>query len=269
MRKLKFIVRASFLLSAFALMFFLGGCSTSQSQSSIDETNTAGYNVSDLDNYGEWVNIDKYGRVWHPYTVNDWMPFDNGHWLYADANWTWVSYEPFGWIVYHYGCWYDDPIYGWVWIPSDGLWSPANVVWLDYGEYVGWAPLGPRGIAYGNPWERNQSHYWHIVRRSDFTKDNVRDYRITNLVRNENDGRKYANRPPERKLIERDLGRPVPEVSLKRKSVQLQKRNLERMDLPPKENKRVEMNSSRVRKEVLIPREKYHTRRNNKNLSKN
>jgi hypothetical protein len=114
------------------------GCYTSGVGYTDSGAAPAAYNIDDLNAYGEWVPLDNYGRGWRPYAVADWMPFDNGHWAYADGAWTWISYEPFGWMVYHYGYWYNDPIYGWAWIPSDESWSPAR---------VGWAPLPPPGAS--------------------------------------------------------------------------------------------------------------------------
>ena len=35
----------------------------------------------------------------------DWAPYTDGYWAYTDGGWTWVSYEEFGGIVYHYGRW--------------------------------------------------------------------------------------------------------------------------------------------------------------------
>ncbi|MCX7916289.1 MAG: hypothetical protein N3A53_08330, partial [Verrucomicrobiae bacterium] len=50
--------------------------------------------------------------------------------------------EPFGWAVFHYGRWYYDDYYGWIWIP-DRIWGPAWVEWRETETYVGWAPLLP------------------------------------------------------------------------------------------------------------------------------
>jgi hypothetical protein len=250
------------------ILLFMTACSNSGPESSMYSNVQPGYNLDDLNSYGEWVNLDNYGEVWRPYAVNSWMPFDNGHWAYANANWTWISYEPFGWIVYHYGYWYDDPFYGWVWIPSDGIWSPANVMWINYGVYVGWAPLPPRGVLYGQPWETNQNQYWHVVKTADFTKDNIRDYRVVNPVRNENGSRGIINTQPDRTLVEKTIGRPIPEVSLQREAVKPPVRNIERMDLPQQENQRVQQNSTRVRKEVLIPRDEFKKQQKERNNPK-
>lgn len=265
MKKINALLKLGGVALLIAIAFIAVSCSSVGSQSSFDGTSQSGYNVEDLNSYGEWVNINNYGNVWHPYAVSDWMPFDNGHWTYADANWTWVSYEPFGWIVYHYGYWYDDPFYGWVWIPSDGIWSPANVMWTNYGDYIGWAPLAPRGVVYGRPWEMNQNRYWHVVRSSDFTRDNIRDYRVMNPIRNQNDSREIVNRQPDRQIVEKTIGRPIPEVKMQRQTIKLPQRNIERMNLPQQENKRVEQNSPRVRKDVLVPKEEFRRQQSERN----
>jgi hypothetical protein len=265
MKKNKILNKALLFLPAFVLLFLFQSCAFSGYVSETDGTTNSSYNLADLNNYGYWINTNSYGKVWHPYAVNNWMPFDNGHWSYIDGNWTWVSYEPFGWIVYHYGDWYDDPTYGWVWIPSNDSWSPANVNWINYGNYIGWAPLGPRGVAYGYPWERNYSRYWHVVRENDFTKDNIRDYRVTNVIRDENGGRAILNRPPDRQIIEKNIGRPIPEVRMQREQVNLPDRNIERMNLPREENQRIEQNSSRIRRDVLVPREKFRSQQDERN----
>src|SRR5581483_11336207 len=51
-----------------------------------------------------------------------------------------------GWATYHYGRWANLSGYGWVWFPGEDLdWGPAWVSWRTGGDYVGWAPLPPRG----------------------------------------------------------------------------------------------------------------------------
>src|SRR5437773_2233500 len=72
----------------------------------------------------------------------DWRPYTDGHWVYTDVGWTWVSEEPFGWATYHYGRWTRLRNIGWVWVPGDE-WAPAWVSWRKNNDYVGWAPLPP------------------------------------------------------------------------------------------------------------------------------
>ena len=98
---------------------------------------------------GNWIDVEGYGYGWQPdLAVSDpnWRPYSDGYWAYTDYGWTWVSYEDFGWATYHYGRWANLADYGWVWIPGEDLdWGPAWVSWRTGGDYVGWAPLPPRG----------------------------------------------------------------------------------------------------------------------------
>ena len=98
---------------------------------------------------GNWIDVEGYGYGWQPdIAVNDqnWRPYADGYWAYTDDGWTWISYEEFGWATYHYGRWANLSDYGWVWFPGEDLeWGPAWVSWRTGGDYVGWAPLPPRG----------------------------------------------------------------------------------------------------------------------------
>ncbi len=98
---------------------------------------------------GNWIEVADYGYGWQPdLAVNDpnWRPYADGYWAYTDDGWTWISYEDFGWAAYHYGRWARLADYGWVWFPGSDLdWGPAWVSWRTGGDYVGWAPLPPRG----------------------------------------------------------------------------------------------------------------------------
>ena len=96
-----------------------------------------------LSPYGEWVQVADYGTCWRPTNVDpDWAPYSDGYWAYTDAGWTWVSYEEFGGIVYHYGRWTRVEDAGWCWVP-EYEWGPAWISWRNSDEYVGWAPLPP------------------------------------------------------------------------------------------------------------------------------
>lgn len=269
MKKPISLLRINILVVAVFIFFSFTSCSSLQFQNNENVTGQDKYNLEELNNYGEWININKYGSVWRPFVVNDWMPFNNGHWSFADGNWTWISYEPFGWIVYHYGNWYDDPYYGWVWLPSDDSWSPARVLWMDYDDYIGWAPMPLSGIAYGNPWESNENRHWFVVRHKDFTKDNIRDYRINNPVRNETEAGNIINTPPNKSEMEKYAGNPVNEFKMQKETIKLPEREIKKMNLPPQENKRVEENSPRVRKEVLVSREEYHKKHKEGNQEQN
>jgi uncharacterized protein DUF6600 len=107
---------------------------------------TASYDTfyTQLDRYGDWRETSDYGYVWQPRQAQSrtWRPYTDGHWVYTDVGWTWVSEEPFGWATYHYGRWTRLRNVGWVWVPGDE-WAPAWVSWRKSNDYVGWAPLPP------------------------------------------------------------------------------------------------------------------------------
>src|SRR5437870_2160372 len=98
---------------------------------------------------GNWIEAEGYGYGWQPdLAVSDpnWRPYADGYWAYTDYGWTWISYEDFGWATYHYGRWANLGDYGWTWFPGSDLdWGPAWVSWRTGGDYIGWAPLPPRG----------------------------------------------------------------------------------------------------------------------------
>ena len=101
------------------------------------------YFYDNLSPYGDWIQTDDYGYVWQPTGVaDDWSPYTDGYWAYTDGGWTWVSYEDFGAITYHYGRWTRLEDTGWVWVP-DTQWAPAWVSWRQDDDHVGWAPLPP------------------------------------------------------------------------------------------------------------------------------
>src|SRR4030088_2397088 len=96
---------------------------------------------------GSWVEVADYGYCWQPSVAvsnSKWRPYSDGYWAYTDVGWTWVSYEDFGWATYHYGRWTRLRDRGWFWVPGRE-WGPAWVSWRTGGDYVGWAPLPPRG----------------------------------------------------------------------------------------------------------------------------
>jgi hypothetical protein len=98
---------------------------------------------SSLSPYGEWVEVGDYGMCWRPVGVPiGWRPYVDGHWIWTEYGWTWVSDYPWGWAPFHYGRWTFDPEYGWIWIPGY-VWAPAWVEWRWGNGYLGWAPMPP------------------------------------------------------------------------------------------------------------------------------
>lgn len=128
-----------------------------------------------LSPYGMWVDYPTYGYVWIPNGDIGFSPYvTNGHWIFTDDGWTWVSDYPWGWAVFHYGRWDYDNAYGWFWVP-DNEWGPAWVSWRRSPGYYGWAPLRPGisiSIAFGREY-RERNERWVFVRDRDITRPDV------------------------------------------------------------------------------------------------
>jgi hypothetical protein len=79
-----------------------------------------GYGMSDLNYYGNFMNVAGYGSVWQPYFMGaSWSPFQDGGWaFYPGGGYAFVSGYPWGWAPYHSGNWIFIPGYGWVWEPG-------------------------------------------------------------------------------------------------------------------------------------------------------
>ena len=110
---------------------------------------TVNYFYDTLAPYGTWVNVAGYGWCWRPTVViyqTSWQPYgNNGHWVYTDYGWYWLSGYSWGWATFHYGRWFRIPNYGWCWWP-DTVWAPSWVCWRYDNDYCGWAPLPPHAI---------------------------------------------------------------------------------------------------------------------------
>lgn len=114
--------------------------------------------LSDLDYYGDWVNVSDYGYCWAPRVSTGWAPYRSGVWDLDDA-WgpTWVASEPWGWAPYHYGRWtfVSDR---WFWVPevrTRPAYCPAPVAFFSVGEQIAWVPLGPREVYVARYYDRN------------------------------------------------------------------------------------------------------------------
>jgi hypothetical protein len=102
----------------------------------------AGTRIHVLDSYGDWVYVPTFSSyMWRPHVGLTWMPYSSGRWVWTPVGWTWVAYEPWGWYPYHYGSWYLDASFGWVW-GWGSVWGPAWVHWMHYPGYIGWCPSG-------------------------------------------------------------------------------------------------------------------------------
>jgi hypothetical protein len=103
--------------------------------------------VADFDQYGTWILVNG-SYAWRPFVAVDWRPYVDGYWRWSPAGLTWVSYEPWGWLPYHYGSWAWDSEFGWYWRPA-AYYSPAWVYWNYTSSWVGWCPIGYYGEYYG------------------------------------------------------------------------------------------------------------------------
>jgi hypothetical protein len=244
------------------------------------------YNLDELNTYGEWIYVEPYGRVWCPSVVDNWEPFYNGHWVYSGSDWVWVSYEPFGWIVYHYGNWTFSTQHRWMWIPGKNDWSPARVQWIQYGDYIGWSPFPPTGVNWPEPWEAYQVPIWKVVRGEDFNRENVGSLRLNRPPRDERKEQGGIERlEPDVKVVERFVKESIPTVRIEREPVkmekelvkidnrptrvennpkQTEKRKIHRLRIPEQENVKVERYRPKVEKEILIPRVKSGVQRESK-----
>lgn len=131
---------------------------------------------SELKFYGSWFALEPYGWVWRPIVGSAWAPFVYGHWAWTSYGWMWVSYEPFGWATCHYGYWTNDFTLGWVWIP-DYQWSPCQVDWIVYDDYVCWSPVPPQGVRFKDPWDADRFNPWVTVRGKNFVETEVANYK--------------------------------------------------------------------------------------------
>jgi hypothetical protein len=134
-----------------------------------------------LSPYGQWINNPDYGYVWMPSVAPDFTPYgSNGHWVYTDEGWTWDSDYPWGWAAFHYGRWFFEDGYGWMWIPGNE-WAPAWVTWRQSPDYYGWAPLGPQvsiTASYGGSYNP-PPHYWHFVPQQYVARPQVNNYFVS------------------------------------------------------------------------------------------
>ena len=184
---------------------------------------------SDLGPHGSWSVSGSYGRVWQPSVYSsDWNPYLDGHWVYTDLGWTWVSDYDWGDVCYHYGTWTVDPALGWVWVPGY-VWAPSWVVFRTGPDYIGWAPVPPEfsiGVSFDGG--RIEANRFVFVSTSNFEAPRIRSIvvprsqttvivnrtRIVNNIRIENNV--VVNRGPDVREIERVSGRKIAPVPMER-----------------------------------------------------
>lgn len=185
---------------------------------------------SDLSPHGTWMASGSYGNVWQPREYNpDWNPYYDGHWVYTDCGWTWVSDYDWGGVPYHYGTWVRDGRLGWVWVPGY-VWGPSWVVFRSDADYIGWAPVPPSytiGMSFGSI-NVDPSFYVFVPSRS-FVNDRVRTVIVprnqttviinkTKIVNNNITivNNVVVNNGPDVRVVERQSGRRIERVPIER-----------------------------------------------------
>lgn len=143
-----------------------------------------------LSPYGNWIQYPGYGRVWIPHVQGFRPYYSNGHWMYSQFGWTWVSNYSWGWAPFHYGRWMHDFRHGWLWVPGS-VWAPAWVQWRGGGGYYGWCAMGPRGYYSSNynNWHFVPAQYMGSPRMNHYYVNNAQNiYRKTSMI-------DYSNKP--------------------------------------------------------------------------
>ena len=175
---------------------------------------------SNLSQHGSWIVSAEYGHVWQPREYNrEWNPYYDGHWVYTEMGWTWVSDYEWGAIPYHYGTWVSEPRFGWVWIPGN-VWAPAWVVFRTGPDCIGWAPVPP-GYSIGVSIDFGVSSSFVFVSPREFLAPRIRasimpvsrtnvfinnTTVVNNIVIQNNI---VINRGPDIRIVEKATGRAI------------------------------------------------------------
>jgi hypothetical protein len=178
------------------------------SQDQIDPQNINNDETVNNDDNGTIAEDVNTNYIWVPnssYVYEGWNPYNDGRWVWTSWGWEWVSDYRWGWVTYHYGRWWNSPLYGWVWSPGY-RWSSSWVDWCysddiaytdgytdgynngfengyynGYNDgynngynngYIGWHFIGPREHHHN---DGNVSHHhlavdpwWVFVKKQDF-----------------------------------------------------------------------------------------------------
>ena len=125
----------------------------------VDSEYSYDFDAADFESNGMWVYVPSAGTTcWRPNVPPDWTPYSLGTWRRTPAGLTWVSYESWGWLPYHYGMWAWDPELGWYWIPGS-VYAPAWVYWSYADEWTGWCPVGWYGGYYDSYYRSTRPTY--------------------------------------------------------------------------------------------------------------
>lgn len=164
-----------------AILFALSATAFASEPAAYHGRGSFGVFYNHLNSYGSWMQMNDGLVVWRPRVNHRWTPYTYGNWIWTDCGWYWNSDESFGDVVYHYGRWYYDDYYGWMWVP-DYEWGPAWVDWRYDDNYIGWTPLPPYanfsiniGISFSESFSFGYNR-WHFVRYGDFCHPQIGRY---------------------------------------------------------------------------------------------
>lgn len=176
--------------------------------------------------------------VWRPTTelvsdmvneTNEYIPFNNGQWLYTNEGWYFKANTPQEELTSHYGRWAKDDELGWVWLPGK-TYSPAWVDWRQNDDYVAWAPVPPNKYIENDVLKTediNENNYT-IVEKKHLIEPSVYKYRYQ-YVENKNkilikemtktDGviikeKRIINKGPDISDIEDKTGKKIEQVKI-------------------------------------------------------
>jgi len=207
---------------------------------------------SELKFYGSWFFLDPFGWVWRPIVTSDWAPFVYGHWAWTSYGWMWISYEPFGWATCHYGFWTNDFTLGWVWIP-DYQWSPCQVDWIVYDDYICWSPVPPSGVRFKDPWDAERYNPWVTVRGKYFVEPEVANYKEPAKFKAGYSDRTLRRSPPDSRDIERIRGKTLSTVDVSLQRTVVGEHEFARVALPPDQQQIVEQHRMQYKTPVNPP----------------
>jgi hypothetical protein len=215
----------------FALILTLGLSNCFSQQNIFAQNPAVSFQVfyDELSPYGTWVDNPDYGYVWSPNVGPDFVPYaTNGHWIYTEAGWTWLSDYAWGWAPFHYGRWFNDPNYGPMWIP-DTVWGPGWVSWRSSDYYYGWAPMGPSiAMGYSRPYSVPYNN-WTFILGNRFGTANMNRYYLNhsnnrNIINHSvviNNGRGGGNHynGPDRREVEGRIGNRIAPIDIRERNM--------------------------------------------------
>jgi hypothetical protein len=199
-----------------------------------------------LAGYGQWTWVSGLGKVWRPWVAASWRPYTHGRWVSTSYGWTWVAYEPWGYVPHHYGHWAYCS-FGWVWVPGY-TYTAANVVWVRAGGYVGWYARPPWGWSHahhgfhhgyrhgyhdgwGNGYHTGYADGWRDARYATyvdwrhFGTENVSRHSVSHRIASNNRIEGLSSGPT-RAEIRRRGSSAVPEAQISRRTVTMDGREI-------------------------------------------